>query len=146
MVTTEPYPPYSPPAMADHFLHGRDEPLFWRGKDVTERLGITYHTSTRVTAIDEATRQVVTHGDGRIGYDQLLIASGSRLHAPVEGAELDGVHDFKSLASAEEIMGRVRRGEARPPSSLVPGSSAWRSRCCWRISASRSRSSGGAAG
>ena len=113
MVTTEPYPPYSPPAMADHFLHGRDEPLFWRGKDVTERLGITYHTSTRVTAIDEAARQVVTHGDGRIGYDQLLIASGSRLHAPVEGAELDGVHDFKSLASAEEIMGRVRRGEAR---------------------------------
>ena len=40
MITQEPYPPYSPPAMADHFLNGRDEPLFWRGRDVTERLGI----------------------------------------------------------------------------------------------------------
>jgi nitrite reductase (NADH) large subunit len=113
MVTQEPYPPYSPPAMADHFLHGRDEPLFWRGTDVVERLGITYHTSSRATAIDEASRDVLLAGDGRLHYDQLLIASGSRLHAPVEGAELDGVHDFKSLAAAEDIVGRVRRGETR---------------------------------
>jgi NADPH-dependent 2,4-dienoyl-CoA reductase/sulfur reductase-like enzyme len=113
MVTQEPYPPYSPPAMADHFLNGRDEPLFWRGRDVTERLGIRYHTSTRVNAIDDASREVVLAGDDRLHYDQLLIASGSRLHAPVQGAELEGVHDFKSLAAAEEIMGRVRRGEAR---------------------------------
>jgi NAD(P)H-nitrite reductase large subunit len=112
MVTQEPYPPYSPPAMADHFLNGRDEPLFWRGRDVTERLGIRYHTSARVDAIDTASREVVLAGTGRVAYDQLLIASGSRLHAPVEGAELDGVHDFKSLAAAEEIIGRVRRGEA----------------------------------
>jgi NAD(P)H-nitrite reductase large subunit len=113
MVTQEPYPPYSPPAMADHFLNGRDEPLFWRDRDVTERLGMTYHTSSRVTAIDESSRDVLLAGDGRLPYDELLIASGSRLHAPVEGAELDGVHDFKSLVAAEEIMGRVRRGEAR---------------------------------
>jgi NAD(P)H-nitrite reductase large subunit len=112
MVTQEPYPPYSPPAMADHFLNGRDDPLFWRGRDVTERLGIRYHTSARVDAIDTASREVVLAGTGRVAYDQLLIASGSRLHAPVEGAELDGVHDFKSLAAAEEIIGRVRRGEA----------------------------------
>jgi nitrite reductase (NADH) large subunit len=99
--------------MADHFLNGRDEPLFWRGRDVVERLGIRYHTSTRVEAIDEAAREVVLAGDGRLAYDQLLIASGSRLHAPVQGAELEGVHDFKSLAAAEEIMGRVRLGEAK---------------------------------
>jgi NAD(P)H-nitrite reductase large subunit len=113
MVTAEPYPPYSPPAMADHFLHGRDEPLFWRGKDITERLEMTYHTSTLVASVDEAAREVVTQGEARLPYDELLIASGSRLHAPVAGAELEGVHDFKSLAAAEGIVGRVRRGEAR---------------------------------
>ena len=113
MITQEPYPPYSPPAMADHFLNGRDEPLFWRGRDVVERLGIRYHASTRVEAIDDAARAVILAGGGRLAYDQLLIASGSRLHAPVQGAELPGVHDFKSLAAAEEIMGQVRRGEAR---------------------------------
>ena len=119
MITQEPYPPYSPPAMADHFLNGRDEPLFWRGRDVTERLGIRYHTSTRVDAIDDVSREVVLAGGRRLVYDQLLIASGSRLHAPVEGAELEGVHDFKSLAAAEEIIGRVKRGEAR--TALIVG-------------------------
>lgn len=112
MITQEPYPPYSPPAMADHFLYGRDEPLFWRGRDVTERLGVEYHASSRVASIDEAARQVVLAGGDRIAYDELLVASGSRLHAPVDGADLPGVHDFKSLVAAEEIMGRVRRGEA----------------------------------
>ncbi|HYO43546.1 MAG TPA: FAD-dependent oxidoreductase [Candidatus Limnocylindrales bacterium] len=112
MITQEPYPPYSPPAMADHFLNGRDEPLFWRGRDVVDRLGIVYHASSRVRSIDDVAHEVVLADDKRIAYDQLLIASGSRLHAPVEGAELEDVHDFKSLAAAEEIIGRVRRGEA----------------------------------
>ncbi len=29
-----PIAPYSPPAMADHFLTGRDGPLYWKGEDV----------------------------------------------------------------------------------------------------------------
>ena len=37
---------------------------------------------------------------------------GSRLHAPLEGADLPGVLDFKSLRTADELVGRVRRGEA----------------------------------
>jgi NAD(P)H-nitrite reductase large subunit len=119
MVTREPYPPYSPPAMADHFLNGRDEPLFWRGRDVTERLGIAYHPSAVVTGVDTGAKAVALADGTRLAYDRLLIATGSRLHAPVEGAELPGVHDFKSLAAAEEIIGRVRRGEAR--SALIVG-------------------------
>ena len=112
MVTQEPYPPYSPPAMADHFLTGRSEPLFWKGRDVCERLDIAYRSPARVVAIDPAARQVDLHDGARLTYDALLIASGSRLHAPIEGAELPGVHDFKSLVAAEAIMGRVRRRES----------------------------------
>ena len=29
MVTREPYPPYSPPALGDYALTGRTETLFW---------------------------------------------------------------------------------------------------------------------
>lgn len=119
MVTQEPYPPYSPPAMADHFLTGRSEPLFWKGPDITERLAITYRSPARVTRIDPAAREVRLEDGARLSYDALLIASGSRLHAPIEGAELTGVHDFKSLAAAEAIMDRVRRGEAT--SALIVG-------------------------
>lgn len=119
MVTQEPYPPYSPPAMADHFLTGRSEPLFWKGRDACERLGVAYRSPARVAALHPHAREVVLSGGERLAYDALLIASGSRLHAPVEGAELPGVHDFKSLQAAEAIMGRVRRKEAT--SALIVG-------------------------
>ena len=33
MLSAEPYPPYSPPAMADHFLTGSSAHL-WRGEDL----------------------------------------------------------------------------------------------------------------
>ncbi|MEX2182914.1 MAG: FAD-dependent oxidoreductase [Chloroflexota bacterium] len=119
MVTREPYPPYSPPAMADHFLTGRRDPLFWRGEDIVERLGITYRSPARVVAIDAGTRAIALADGNRLPYDALLIASGSRLHAPIDGAELPGVHDFKSLAAAEAIMARIRAHDAR--SALIVG-------------------------
>ena len=31
-LSTEPFPPYSPPSLADHFLTGRDAPLYWKGR------------------------------------------------------------------------------------------------------------------
>lgn len=112
MITQEPYPPYSPPAMADHFLTGRSEPLFWKGADVCERLGIDYRSPARVAGVEAGGAGVRLESGERLDYDALLIASGSRLHAPIDGADLPGVHDFKSLAAAETIMGRVRRHEA----------------------------------
>lgn len=119
MVTQEPYPPYSPPAMADHFLNDRSEPLFWKGRDICERLGIDYHSPARVVSVDPPLHEIRLDDGARLAYDALLIASGSRLHAPIEGAELPGVHDFKSLAAAEAIMARVRRREVQ--TALIVG-------------------------
>lgn len=119
MLTREAFPPYSPPAMADYFLTGRSETLFWKGRDVCDRLGIDYRVGSTVTSVDP-TRHLVRLADGSdVPYDRLLIASGSRLHAPVPGSELRGVHDFKSLGAAEAIIDRVRRGEAR--TALIVG-------------------------
>jgi NAD(P)H-nitrite reductase large subunit len=118
-LSTEPYPPYSPPALANHFLMGRDGPLYWKGADVAARLGIDERRSARVAAIDTDNREVVLADGSRIGYEGLVVASGSRLHAPLEGADLPGVLDFKSLGTATELVGRVRRGEAT--SALIVG-------------------------
>src|SRR5664279_486453 len=118
-LSPEPDPPYSPPAMADHFLTGRDEPLYWKGQDVGARLGIHERRDARVEAIDIDHREVVLADGGRIPYEGLVVASGSRLHAPLEGADLPGVLDFKSLRTATELIGRVRRGEAT--SALIVG-------------------------
>jgi len=118
-LSVEPFAPYSPPAMADHYLTGRDATLYWKGLDVATRLGIDERRETQVTGIDSDNREVVLADGQRVGYEGLVVASGSRLHAPLEGADLAGVLDFKSLRTADELVGRVRRGEAT--SALIVG-------------------------
>lgn len=119
MLSAEPYPPYSPPAMADHFLTGRTESLYWKGVDVAQRLGVDERRDCLVTGVDSASREVVLADGRRLPFDRLIIASGSRLHAPLTGAELPGVYDFKSLRVAGEMVARVRSGDAR--SALIVG-------------------------
>jgi NAD(P)H-nitrite reductase large subunit len=118
-LSAEPFAPYSPAAMADHFLTGRDTTLFWKGSDVAERLGLDERRGSTVIAVDTDNREVVLDGGSRVAYEGLVLASGSRLHAPLEGADLPGVLDFKSLRTATELIQRVRRGEAR--SALIVG-------------------------
>jgi NAD(P)H-nitrite reductase large subunit len=118
-LSAETFAPYSPPAMADYFLTGRDSTLYWKGRDVAARLGIDERRETQVTQIDADNHEVILADGQRVGYEGLVVASGSRLHAPLEGADLPGVLDFKSLRTADELVGRVRSGEAT--SALVVG-------------------------
>jgi NAD(P)H-nitrite reductase large subunit len=48
-----------------------------------------------------------------IAYDRLVIASGSRLYAPIEGYTLPGVSNFKSLSAASTLIERARQGTGR---------------------------------
>jgi len=118
VVYDEPFPPYSPPAMADHFLTGRDAPLYWKGTDVLERLGATHHRAA-CRSVDPAARRVELTSGATLDYNRLVIATGSRLHAEVPGVELAGVHDFKSLRTATALVDRARRGEVT--SALIVG-------------------------
>ncbi len=58
-------------------------------------------------------------GGEQLGYDQLLIATGARLYAPLAGADLPGIYNFKSLSAAENLVGKVRLGQAK--SALIVG-------------------------
>jgi NADPH-dependent 2,4-dienoyl-CoA reductase/sulfur reductase-like enzyme len=119
MVSAEPFPPYSPPAMADHFLTGREASLFWQGEDVCERLRVDYRAGAAVQAVYPEQRQVLLESGSYLDYDQLIIATGSRLHAPLEGYDLPGVYNFKSLAAARELVDHAKRGEVR--NALIVG-------------------------
>ena len=111
MLTDEPYLPYSPPAMADHFILGTDNHL-WRSNDWPAETGVDYRSGAGVTAIEpEAHRIRLTNGE-MLSYDRLLIASGARLYAPLAGADLPGIYNFKSLSAAEKLVNKVRTGEA----------------------------------
>jgi NAD(P)H-nitrite reductase large subunit len=118
MLTDEPYPPYSPPAMVEYFQSGR-EVHFWRGRDLPERLGLDYRPGTRVSAVVPEEHAVRLQDGKALAYDRLVIATGGRLYAPIDGAEKPGIYNFKSLSAAEELLRLVKKGQAR--SVLIVG-------------------------
>jgi NADPH-dependent 2,4-dienoyl-CoA reductase/sulfur reductase-like enzyme len=113
VVSAEPFPPYSPPAMADYFLTGREETLYWQGEDVCDRLRVDYRPGTPVEAVYPDQRQVLMQDGRYLDYDKLILATGSRLHAPLEGYDLPGVYNFKSLAAAVELIDHVKQGDVK---------------------------------
>jgi len=102
--------PYERPPLSKDYLmgkHGRDKiyvrPREWyREHEVDLRLGTT------VIAIDAAARQVVLGGGDRLGYDKLLLATGSSpRRLPVRGADLDGVHYLRTVADSDRIRAAI---------------------------------------
>lgn len=112
MLSAEPYLPYSPPAMADHFFHGTNA-HFWRGRDWPRQTGVDYRKSAEVAQIEPDAHRLFLKDGKKIKYDRLIIAAGSRLYAPVEGSEMPGIHNFKSLSAAEAIIEKVKKGKAK---------------------------------
>ena len=113
LIGDEPELPYERPPLSKDYLRGespreqaRVHPEgFYAEHDIELRPG------TAVTAIDTAARAVTLAGDERLGYDRLLLATGSeprRLAVP--GAELDGVHHLRDLADADRIAAALRPG------------------------------------
>lgn len=118
MLSSEPFPPYSPPAMLEYFQTGRPVHL-WKGESFAERLGIDYRQGTEAVAVDAEEQTVRLAGGESIPYDKLVLASGGRLYAAKLDEFKPGVYNFKSLTAAEELLGRVRTKEAR--SALIIG-------------------------
>lgn len=118
VLSAEPTPPYSPPAMADHFLTGSPTHL-WRGNDWPEQWGIDYQNGVQVTSIQPDSHYLILKDGQRLDYDRLVIASGSRLYAPVAGSDMPGVNNFKSLSAAEAIVGQIKSGKAK--SAVIVG-------------------------
>jgi len=113
ILSSEPFPPYAPPAMADYFLTGRDSTLFWKGRDICERLKLEYRANTRVKSLAPKTRELSLTDGSVLSYGRLVIATGSGLYAPVTGHDLQGVYNFKSLSAAKQLVDGVRAGQIR---------------------------------
>ena len=119
MVSAESSPPYSPPAMADYFLTGHEEPLYWQGTDVCDRLRVDYRAGVLVAGVFPDQRQVLLEDGSYLDYDRLIIATGSRLYAPLDGYDLPGVYNFKSLSAARDLVGHAKKGDVK--TALVVG-------------------------
>jgi 3-phenylpropionate/trans-cinnamate dioxygenase ferredoxin reductase component len=102
----EPHRPYERPPLSKDYLQGKADrdtifahPEPWYADHAVElRLG------TAVTSLDPALRTVTTASGVQLGYDKLLLTTGStprRLSAP--GADLDGVRYLRSVDDSERI-------------------------------------------
>jgi NAD(P)H-nitrite reductase large subunit len=112
MLSGEAYPPYSPPALSEYLLTGQDFHL-WRGREYPGQLDINYRPGVAVTAVLPDQKAIRLNDGVTISYDRLVLASGSRLFAPVEGENQKGVYNLKSLSSVEELLRRIRTGDAK---------------------------------
>ncbi|PKV85594.1 NAD(P)/FAD-dependent oxidoreductase [Streptomyces sp. TLI_146] len=119
--------PYERPPLSKGFLSGKEErdsvfvhePAWYAQNDVELHLGQT------VTAIDREAR-TVRLGDGTlIGYDKLLLATGSeprRLDIP--GTGLAGVHHLRRLAHSERLRNMLK-ALGRDNGHLVIAGAGW---------------------
>jgi 3-phenylpropionate/trans-cinnamate dioxygenase ferredoxin reductase subunit len=113
LVGDEPELPYERPPLSKDYLRGESpreqarvhEAGFYADHDI-ELL-----TGTTVTDLNASARDVTLSTGERLGYDRLLLATGSeprRLSVP--GAELDGVHHLRTFADSDAIAAALRPG------------------------------------
>lgn len=78
---------------------------WWRGK------GVTVRTGCPVAAIDTQARQAVLADGTVLGWDRLVLATGSQaIRLPVPGMDLPGVMTFRDRADVEAILASARPG------------------------------------
>lgn len=114
MLGAEPDAPYERPPLSKDYLRGEQaaDTLAIRPKDhAWPDIGVELRTGVVVRRIDRASETVETEGGERVGYDRLLLATGSeprRLEVP--GGDLDGVMVLRTRADADRIRGAIRAG------------------------------------
>jgi NADPH-dependent 2,4-dienoyl-CoA reductase/sulfur reductase-like enzyme len=83
-------------------------PAEFAAKDIVVR------TDTRAEGIDLAAGEVVAAGGERLGYDNLVVATGGKpARPPVPGLDADGVHGVHRLADGADIRAAISAGAKR---------------------------------
>ena len=113
LIGAEAAPPYQRPPLSKAYLLGEMEearlwlraPEFWDEAQITLKLGAA------VSAID-TTAQTVRVGDDVLGYDALILTTGStpRRLAPEVGGDLAGVYAVRSLADVDAMRPEFAAG------------------------------------
>ncbi len=84
-----------------------------------DRLRVERHIGRRATRVDAAARQLHLDNRDQIGFDNLLVATGSSpAHPPIPGADGKHVHSLWTLADALAVTGSVK---GKRPSVVLVG-------------------------
>jgi 3-phenylpropionate/trans-cinnamate dioxygenase ferredoxin reductase component len=113
LIGDEPERPYErPPLSKDHLRGETTDAPYVHEEEFYADNHIELLTSTRVTGIELGLRELLLEGDRRLGYDRLLITTGSvprRLEVP--GGDLAGVQYLRTLAESVPTGERPGNGK-----------------------------------
>jgi 3-phenylpropionate/trans-cinnamate dioxygenase ferredoxin reductase subunit len=113
LIGSEAVTPYQRPPLSKAYLKGEAdlEALKLRPDAFYEEHGIRLMLGTRVSSIDRDRKQVTIEGGPSVGYDQLVLATGSHARwLSLPGAGLPGLRAMRTLADADALRGILRPG------------------------------------
>jgi 3-phenylpropionate/trans-cinnamate dioxygenase ferredoxin reductase subunit len=107
MLCAEPHLPYDRPPLSKELLDpaGEPETPSFRAGDWYSERAIEVLSATPAVALDLAARRVTTAGGESIGYDELVIATGSRPRTLPLFNGFENVSTLRTLEDAERIRG-----------------------------------------
>ncbi|MFN3462748.1 MAG: NAD(P)/FAD-dependent oxidoreductase [Terricaulis sp.] len=113
LIGEEPVAPYQRPPLSKAYLKGDldIDRLMLRPASVYSEERIALLTKTRGVWIDRANRKVRVEGGRELPYDALVLATGAKPRKlPLVGADLDGVHLFRTAADVDRVRERFVSG------------------------------------
>ncbi|MBO0871875.1 MAG: FAD-dependent oxidoreductase [Pseudonocardia sp.] len=106
LLGTEPDPPYDRPPLSKDYLQGKidRDAVFLHPRTWFDQQRVELRTSTTVAAVDPDVHEITATGGERLGYDKLVLATGSTpRRLPVPGDELAGVHYLRTLTDSQQL-------------------------------------------
>lgn len=113
LIGEEPFAPYQRPPLSKAYLLGKMErPRLFLKPDSYFEDACTLKTGVAAYALDRAARHLTLADGSVLGYDALLLATGTRarpLTAP--GADLEGVHLLRSIVDVDGLRPQIAAGK-----------------------------------
>ncbi|HEV8194847.1 MAG TPA: FAD-dependent oxidoreductase [Ktedonobacterales bacterium] len=115
--------PYERPPLSKEYLLGErpEDKLFLRPAAFYEDMNVELRLGTPAGALDMATREVVLADGARVGFDRLLITTGSNVRRlPLPDGNRPGVHYLRTLADGRALAAEIRTAGA-PGRGIIVG-------------------------
>ncbi|RJT38723.1 NAD(P)/FAD-dependent oxidoreductase [Mesorhizobium waimense] len=105
--------PYHKPPLSKTFIKDQEaKPQPLRGEAFYSGSAIDYRPGIRIDAIDAGARRLEISGGGALGFDRLILATGSRPRIlKLPGSDLSGVLSLRSIADARLIRALSAQSE-----------------------------------
>jgi nitrite reductase (NADH) large subunit len=108
----EPRSAYDRVHLTEYFAHRDASRLRLGAAEWYAEHGIELRIGIAITRIDRTRREVLTEDGEAIGYDELVLATGSAPFVPpVPGIDTPGVHVYRTIEDLDAILGQL--GHAR---------------------------------